>query len=160
MKSYMENRLEPIEDAPAAGDFLMQSEITWDTSSGLAGCGLILRSEEDFEKGEQYQFFMMRLENAPGWIMVYYKDGIAQYPITLGADYQFTDYIRDGRQSTNKIAILAKGDQITVFINGEGMRPMTNNKRSTGLIGMLGSQESGTSSCTFENTWIWSFDEP
>jgi hypothetical protein len=92
--------------------------------------------------------------------MVYYKDGIAQYPITSGADYQFTDYIRDGRQSTNKIAILAKGDQITVFINGEGMRPMTNNKRTAGMFGMLGSQESGTSSCTFENTWIWSFDQP
>lgn len=160
MKSYMENVYKPFEAAPAVGDFLMQTEITWDSTSGLAGCGLIVRSEDDLEKGEQYQFFMMRLQNAPGWIMVYYKDGLAQYSITPGGDYQFTSRIKDGRETTNKIAILAKGNQITVFINGEGMRPMTNDKRTAGMLGMLGSQESGTSTCAFENTWIWSFDEP
>jgi hypothetical protein len=160
MNSYGEEKTLPLEGLGSVGDFLLQSEITWDSSSGLAGCGLIFRSTNDLDKGEQYQYYMMRLENAPGWIVAYYKDGREQYGITLDGHFKFTSILNDKRQATNKIAILARGDQFTVFLNGQGMRPLTNNKLSEGMIGVLGWQESGTSQCEFNNTWVWSFDEP
>ena len=37
-------------------DFVLKTDVTWDSTGGLAGCGIIFRSEPNFEMGEQYVF--------------------------------------------------------------------------------------------------------
>jgi hypothetical protein len=159
LQTYGEERYQLLEGLAPLGDFLLQSEINWDTSTGLAGCGFILRSADDVDRGEQYRFAMMRLENMPGWDIEYHNYGEWQSTITLNNRLQFSNAIHDERKSTNVVAILVKGDQFTVFLNGQEMRTLTNNKLSKGLIAVFGWQESGTSRCEFHNTWVWSFDE-
>ena len=38
------------------GDFVLKTDVTWDSTGGLAGCGIVFRSEPNFEMGEQYGF--------------------------------------------------------------------------------------------------------
>jgi hypothetical protein len=159
MKSYGDILYDEFKDVGQVSDFLMQSEIKWNSSSGLAGCGFIFRSDQNFEKGEQYQFAMMRLQAAPAWDVEYWNYGKWQYTITLDGKLQFNNIINDEANSTNRIAILAKGDQFTIYINGKAMRTLTNNKLNEGSMAFLGWQESGKTTCEFNDTWLWVFDE-
>lgn len=72
--TYMEKTHYQITDDPVS-DFVLFTDVTWNSSSGLAGCGLIFRADDDFDVGGQYAFLIMRLQAAPAWDIEYYKWG-------------------------------------------------------------------------------------
>lgn len=136
------------------GDFVMRAEVQWNTSSGLAGCAILFRAEEDIVKGAHYMFPLMRLQNAPMYDLEYHKYGQWQETLTFGKT-QFTGAINDKQDSTNTIALVAQGENITPYINGEKMRSLPNSKLTQGLIGWGTFQESGTTTCTYQSGWVW-----
>ncbi len=146
-------------DIPEFTNFLLQTEIQWDSTSGLAGCGILFRSEKDFEMGEQYAFLLMRLQGMPLWEIEYWNYGQFQYVVTVDGHSQTTGNIRDTKNSTNRIALLADGDKFTMYINGEKLSTAQNDKRAKGLTALMAYQESGKSSCIFSNSWMWAFNE-
>jgi hypothetical protein len=157
--NYDENVFYKIETGNIS-DFFMQTVVTWDSTSGLAGCGLIFRADSDISVGKSYSFMLMRLQYAPAWWITYYEGGRGQYRVTVDGRPQFSDVIDDSKFGKNRVALLARGDELTTFINGKKFQTVKNNKKLDGDMGYFISQESGQTSCSFANTVIWEFDKP
>ncbi len=132
-------------------DFIYHSDITWESTGGLAGCGLIFRSDGDIHAGEYYTFAIMRLQNAPEWEMYYVKDGLWK---SMG--YKFVSAIDDKNGATNELVVVARGNTIQTYINGKKMTEIEYNKLSKGKVAEITWQDSGKTSCAFSDTWVWS----
>ena len=152
LDTYMEAHTDVDYPDLVVSDFVVHSDITWDSTTGLAGCGLLLRSGEDFSKGQQYQFALMRLAGKPLWDIEYYRYGQFQYNITGLRDAPGVNF-ESG--STNKVTIVVQGNKMTVYANGDKLGAGTDNKLTDGIVSFLAWQESGETTCTFTNSWLW-----
>ncbi|HMN59462.1 MAG TPA: hypothetical protein PJ988_03820 [Anaerolinea sp.] len=144
-------------DAPKTGNFILQTKITWNTSSGLAGCGIYFRQEAEKEDGAANQFVLNRLLNAPGWYISFYDLGQWQRNLT---EYVYSNSIDDRNDATNIVALVVNGRNISPYINGKKQRLVEDITLKDGLFALSASQESGVSTCTFSDTWIWAIDKP
>ncbi len=138
-------------------NFVLHTDVTWNTSSGLAGCYLVYRADGDLYKGKQYRMIMIRLQGLPLW-------GIGAFSNGRGDALLDDVYLPDGRLedtqgSTNKIVIIAEDTKFTYYANGERLGTVVNSKYSEGAIAFGALQESGTTTCEYENIWVWSLDE-
>lgn len=154
--SYMGVESSVLEDVGNISDFVFQSDVTWNTSSGLAGCGFLMRSEKDVKKGAQYWLNFFRLQNLPLWEVDYAKNG--QYVYPLNANNYTSGAIYDEQDSTNHVAVVAQGADISVYVNGELLGKLSDTKLKEGLLAFVVRQESGTTRCKFENSWVWAFE--
>jgi hypothetical protein len=143
-----------IDDAGSLKDFVIHADIGWDSTSGLAGCGLIFRADDDFKNGGQYQLLLIRLQSAPIWAVDFMKFGKVQFP--LNENNGFSNAIIDEPNSVNKITLVARGQNIFTYINGEKMVQLESSKQMEGKVGFLIEQESGKTECTFNNSWVYS----
>lgn len=137
------------------GDFVFHSEVTWDSSSGLAGCGLQFRSDGNFDTGKYYEFDLLRLQNAPAWYMYYARYGYIEKEMT---GYKFDSGINDAKDSQNTIDFVAQGNQFFPYINGEKKLTVESSELKDGLVYILAHQEFGKTYCKFQNSWLWSLD--
>jgi hypothetical protein len=157
---YATSWYQPIQELGVLKDFVVQTEIIWDTSSGLAGCGYIFRAREDWDLaiGDYYEVFMIRLQNAPKWYFDYYKDGRWVYTLpNRGGVY--SSKILDGKMSKNTLTLEARGETFTIYINGVKDRTVRNNKITEGRLAFQVVQESGSSYCKFTKGWVWAYDD-
>jgi len=152
LDTYMEAQSQVDYPDLVVSDFVVHSDITWESTTGLAGCGLLLRSAEDFTKGQQYQFALVRLAGKPLWDIEYFRYGQFQYNITGLRDAPGVNF-ESG--STNKVTIVVQGNKMTVYINGEKLGAGMDNKLTDGIVSFLAWQESGETTCTFTNSWLW-----
>lgn len=151
---YMITLYHEFGDNLIAKDFILKTDITWESSSGLAGCGLIFRSEPNFKKGAQYELATFRLSGLPVWFIVYADDG--EYikdvtgPLTAGA-------IEQEQGSTNSYILIAEEGKFTMYINDLRIGSYYDyaNNRLEGEFAFTGWQESGETSCEFNDSWIW-----
>jgi hypothetical protein len=99
-----------------AADFVLASDITWDTQYGGSGCGFMFRSNGNKNKPDQYMVLATRF--ATGHVVfLATKDGeIANfhdfYPKTEDRSFQ----IENG--TTNRLAVVARGNIIEIYTNG------------------------------------------
>lgn len=154
LDSYNEAIYIPFAEDLSASDFILKTEITWESTSGLAGCSLIFRSEPDIQNGEQYIFETLRLTGLPGWDIIYIKYNQVQKNVT---GFLTAGAINQEQGSTNKYVLIAEGEKFTLYVNGEriGSYYDFSKSRLEGQFAFLGWQESGESVCTYENTWVW-----
>jgi hypothetical protein len=131
-------------------DFVLQADITWTSTSGLAGCGFLFRHDE--LAASQYQFLAFRLSGAPVWVLWVYEDGLFAFD---AAGYRDTPALDVRQGSTNRVALIGRGDRFTVFVNGEDAGSASYNGPEDGATGLLARHESGDTTCTFENAWMW-----
>jgi hypothetical protein len=136
-----------------AANFIFSSEITWESSGGLAGCGLVFRVDGDLIRGKQYHLLTIRLSGFPGWDIEYWKDGLWQS--TLNGRAMTSKAIDQSQGSTNQIVLLADGGTFTVYANGERLGRVMGPALKEGKLGFIGFQDSGTTTCLFDNSWIW-----
>ncbi len=157
---YAQGFYQKIDDLGVLEDFVLQSEITWNTSGGLAGCGFIFRAPEDWdvEIGDFYEFTMLRVQYAPVWLFEYWKDGRWEYSMPGGSGVKSAN-IEDENETKNIVTLDVVGDTFTVYINGVKERAIQNNKIADGRLAFEVVQNSGTSYCKFENTWVWAYDK-
>lgn len=133
-------------------DFVVHSDITWESSSGLAGCGFLLRSEPDLNKGKQYQFFIMRQAFNPLWDIEYYQNGDFQGSVLWLTDAPALEYAAG---STNQVTVVVQKNLITGYANGQKLGRGVDNRLKQGVTAFLAWQESGETTCTFTNAWLW-----
>ena len=149
-----------IQELGVLKDFVIQSDITWDTSGALAGCAYIFRGPEDWDvqNGEFYDVTILRNQYDPVWMINYFKYGYYQYslPNSYGAS---SANIEDEKMSKNTLTLDARGDTFTVYINGQKQQVVENNKVAEGRLALEVVQNSGTSYCKFENGWVWEYNE-
>lgn len=151
------NLVQTIDDMPETGNFILKSEVTWNTS-GIILCGVIFRSEKNVLRGKQYQFLYLRLSGLPAWAIEVHDFGQFQNTPT---GVKFSDALNLTNNSTNKLFMVVQDETFTLYINDkrQGKYYDYSKQRSSGVIAFMGSQDSGEGSCTFENSWVWSLDQ-
>jgi len=157
---YATGWFRPIQELGVLKDFVVQSEITWDTSGGLAGCAYIFRGPDDWDVkiGDLYDLSIIRLQFAPVWMIDYFKDGRWEYTLPGMAGVTSSN-IEDEKMSKNILTLDARGPMFTVYLNGVKERTIENGKITEGRLAFEVVQNSGTSYCKFENGWVWEYDE-
>ena len=195
-----------------AQNFVISTDITWDTTTGLAGCGLALRSNGNQETLSQYLVIATR--GANGHVVFNSMlDGKAQNAIdyyAYGLDPKFDSH----NGTTNRLTVVGRGNTITVFTNGvqigqavagdapvlvlppipsqpsadaseeqkakfdkdladhdKQVAQIQNNFKPSlaivqsetpyferGFVAMVALNESATTNCQFNNTWLWIID--
>jgi hypothetical protein len=140
-----------------AGDFILKSDVIWN-ATGLLACGVTFRSEPNIEQGKQYQFIFLRFSGLPAWAIEVHEYGQFKNSPT---DIQYSAAVDQGNDATNQIILIARGEQFNLFINkvSQGRYFDYSKQRMDGAFAFLAVQESGTGSCEFENSWIWSLDK-
>jgi hypothetical protein len=138
-----------------ASDFVLKTEVTWEAEGGLLICGLIFRSEADFITGNQYQLLYMRFSGLPGWDIESYKAG--KFFSNVTGKIRFASAIKMDNGATNKFILIAEDNKFTVYINDQRIGSFYDDSkvRSDGRFAFYGTEEAGTSSCKFDNSWIW-----
>jgi hypothetical protein len=136
-----------------ASDFVIKTDITWESQGGLAGCGVLFRATTNLEKGAQYQFLTIRLSGYPGWDIEMWDGGKWQY--TLGNQVQQNKSINQENGGTNTYMLYVKDKAFTVFINGQKTKTLTDSKLTNGVLAFHVFQDSGSTTCTFNNAWVW-----
>jgi hypothetical protein len=146
-----------IDEDLSLKNFVMQSDVIWN-ASGIVICGAIFRSEASLEHGKQYQFYFYRLSGLPAYFIDVYQDSIWLNSITKD---RFSDQLDTSNDATNQFTLVARDNEFTVYLNGvrQGRFFDNSKQRSEGYFGFLAWQESGTGSCEFRNSWIWSLDQ-
>lgn len=150
---YGQFQYHPVVDTPVS-DFIMQVDVKWNTSSGLSGCEIFYRADKDMENGAYYRFPIMRLQAAPAWDLEYFKFNQWQETLTFGK-VQFTNFINDKNDDTNRLALVVRGTSMTTYINGEKLMTVDHKKLTDGRILLSTWQESGKTTCSFGDGWVW-----
>lgn len=139
--------------ATIATDFVIAADITWNTTTGLAGCGFLFRSDGNEEALNGYLMVATRGGNGQVAFMTLI-DGELGDPESWNAlgniDWQ--------NDATNHIALVVRGGQFMVYANGVQVRTFTppdNAQYERGFVAMVALSESGTTRCQFDNSWLW-----
>lgn len=143
-----------IADGLSAGDFVIKTDITWNTES-LIYCGLVFRADSRFDDGEHYEFWFLRFSGLPYWEISFW-DGY-DFIATASNGTHSSSALDQANGATNQIIIVAEEYAFTVFINGarQGKYVDFNSLASEGAFGLAAYHDTGESTCEFENTAIW-----
>lgn len=99
-----------------AADFVMASDITWNTKNSISGCGFMFRSNGDQNKPSQYMTLITRTGMGRiGWLAL--MDGEVSnfreyYPKDQDKNFSWFN------DSTNRLVVVARGDKISIYSNG------------------------------------------
>jgi hypothetical protein len=99
-----------------AQDFVLQSDISWDTEYGAAGCAFVFRSDGNQSSPNQYMVWMTRLTNGRV-VFTVFADGT----IVGGKDFYAhgIDPAFDGSNgATNRLTVVARGYDFDIYTNG------------------------------------------
>ncbi len=158
VNTYGESNYQLIDsDLTTVQDFVFQTDATWESTGGLAGCGFLFRAEEDLERGANYEFLTIRLSGLPVWWVWRVEFNTIQDDMTVKSP--FSSAINQKQGSTNTYTLIAKGNSFTFYANGDRMGAVFNSKLPEGLIAYATIQESGETSCTFENSWLFELNQ-
>ncbi|MFZ6029712.1 MAG: hypothetical protein ACOYYS_18515 [Chloroflexota bacterium] len=153
LSSYNSYNFKDLDPKMKLANFIIKFDVTWNSTGGLAGCGLFFRAENDITKGDSYRFATLRFSGAPAWDLEYWSNGRSDHFVS--GEVKFSNLIDLAQGSTNAYIIKMDGDEITVYANGGRMGTFNSSKRLDGKLAYMALQESGETTCTFSNTWVW-----
>lgn len=140
---------------PQFANFVLGVDVEWDSKTGWAGCELIFRSERDIVRGEHLVFYTYRISGLPAWDFMYVRFNQIQSYLT-DSHLHTNAAINQSASSQNHYVLLADGATVTAYANGTrlgtGTAPMA---LTDGEFAFSAFQESGVTTCTFSNAWIW-----
>jgi hypothetical protein len=99
-----------------AKDFVLSSDITWDTEYGGSGCGFVFRSDGNKEAPSQYLVATSRLANGHVFFAV-----MSQGELVVGKDFYANGIdpkFDASNGATNHLAVVAQGNTFTIYSNG------------------------------------------
>lgn len=145
-----------IAEGLIAEDFILKTDITWESTGGFAVCGFVFRL--DFDEVDYYQYGMLRLSGLPAWSIMGYDDGIGQYDIS---GVRTSGAIDQAQGSTNQVLLIAKEGRFTLYINDQRIGNFYDHSKRfrDGGFAFVARQESGVTTCTYDSTWIWLLEE-
>lgn len=134
-------------------NFIFKTDITWDSKTGLMTCGLAFRVKSDVENGPHYLFQTLRLSGLPAWDIEYWNFGNFDHNVT--GRVRTSAVIDQKAGATNHYVVVANKTLLTVYANGQRLSNAESTKLIEGMLAFFATQESGESTCKFDNTWIW-----
>ncbi|GEM_PF-848728 len=144
---------DPFAEDLEASDFVISTDVTWEATN-IVICGMMFRSEPNFEQGKQYQLLFLRFSGLPAWAIEYYRYGEFQKSVTT---VKFSDYLDLDNGATNHLVMWAEGGKFTIYINDTRVGDFYDYSESAyeGYFAFFAGQDAGQSTCTFDNTWVW-----
>jgi hypothetical protein len=140
---------------PVFANFVMGIDVEWDSKTGVAGCDILFRAEQDLSRGEYVAFETMRLSGLPYWDFVWYHFNQRQAYLT-GSDLKTNSAIKLDSGSLNHYVLVVDAATARGYANGTRLGTGTLPVAITeGRFGFQTWQESGISTCTFSNIWVW-----
>lgn len=99
-----------------ASDFVMASDITWDTEYGGSGCAFVFRSDGNKEQPSQYIVAASRISNGRVFFAVMSQGElvVARDFYANGIDPKFDA----SNGATNHLAVVGQGSTFTIYSNG------------------------------------------
>ena len=141
--------------ATVARDFVVSSDITWNTQYGTSGCGFVLRSDGNQDALNQYLVIATRGAGGHGGFVAMVNGqvdrGSAREVYAEGTDPAFSPQ----NDATNRLTVVGQGPTLTVYTNGTRVGQFTNDRFDRGFIALVALSESGRTVCQFNNTWLW-----
>jgi hypothetical protein len=155
--TYGTSIYEPIDEGEEYQTYIMHYDVTWESTSGLAGCGLIFHSEENLGSGKQYRFYAYRFSGLPYWTVELWN---ANWPPTSAMGRgRLNSAINQENGSTNSFTLVVKDQIMTVYANNVRLSNVPISSLSKGRIAFFVFQESGETTCSFDNAWLWSLED-
>ena len=158
MTTYQEELMPPLAENLVADDFILKTDITWESTGGLVTCGFNFRAEPNFEEGKQYRFEMFRLSGLPAFWISYLRYGFYEQDL---APWDTSSAINQDQGATNEVILFAEDGKFTLYINDQRIGQFFDysEKLVDGYLSYYAWQESGESTCQFDKTWIWLIEE-
>jgi hypothetical protein len=150
--TYGDSQYTLIDPTLVVSDFVFQTDVTWKSTGGLAGCGYMFRGDRNMRLGAFYEFYTIRLSGLPIWFAGFWDESYLKK--RLSPDYATSAAIRQKNGSTNTYALVAQGDVFTFYTNADRMRTVQDDHQSEGRFAYQVLQESGETTCVFKNTWV------
>ena len=147
----------PIDDGIDYSTYVLHANVTWESTGGLSGCGVIFHSEDNLVEGQQYRLFTIRLSGLPAWDIELWRYGVWQSTTT--GEVKVNSAINQENGAVNEYLLVVQDGVMGVYINGVRLSNVVISTRSEGRIAYMGSQESGETSCVFEDNWLWALGE-
>jgi hypothetical protein len=142
-----------------AEDFVLVSDITWNSRYAESGCGYIVRSDGEEENSNQY--FVGLTRGAEGHVLFgeQVNGKVEQDEVTDiyagGIDPRF-EWQND---TTNRLAIIGQGQEFTIFSNGTRLgKIIAKAGFDEGFVSFVAVNRSGGIKCDFNNAWLWKME--
>lgn len=153
LDSYSEALFQPFAGNTQYSNFVLHVNITWESTLGFAGCGIYFRSDENLEDGAHYEFLTMRLSGMPAWDVEYWKYN--EWQATLTGDVKFNNVIDYDDGHTNEYVLIAEDALLTVYANDVRLGAVSISTLSKGRFAFTAFQDSGETTCSFSDVWVW-----
>lgn len=159
LTNYNTHSWSPLAEHEVFSDFVLQTDVTWESTGGLAICGLWLRAESYEETSAHYKFVTIRFSGLPLWNLTYWKYDQLQAVLAPGGDANKSMYIDQDQGATNTYLFIAQGNLLQAYVNGHRLGQMTITSLTKGQLAGYILQESGETTCVFDNAWVWDLAE-
>jgi hypothetical protein len=129
-------------------DFVAQADVTWITDTGLAGCGFMFRADPQTET-----FYGMGVFRGGTGVAAFneWQNGVS----ARWDRYRDAPTTNPQNGATNTLAVVARGSQFSFYVNGQVVDTVSNADLPLGAVGFAAFSESGTTTCSFSNGWLW-----
>ena len=154
--SYGTIIFEPIDEGEVYQTYVMHYDVTWESTSGIAGCGLIFHAEDNLGLGRQYRFYSYRFSGLPYWTVELWEDG--GYVNSAMGRGKLNSAINQDNGGTNTFTLHVKDGIMTAYANNMRLSHVPISGASQGRIAFFAFQESGETTCAYENAWLWVLD--
>ena len=155
--TYGATIFEPIDEGTEYENYVLHYDVTWKSTSGLAGCGLIFHSEKNLGSGKQYRFYAFRLSGLPYWTVELWNYNWP--PTSTMGRGKINSIINQENGSKNTFTLVVRDEVMTVYANDVRLSHVPISTLHKGRIAFFAFQESGETTCAYENAWLWNLND-
>ena len=144
--------LDPQYQSFAVHNFVVQADVTWETRTGLAGCGFAFRAATETD---YYGMGIARGAQGVAVFSLFHN----KKPVNDKLQTEDAAAVRDRNGDTNTLAVVGIDNTFTLYVNNQFTEKIADDTLvSPGLVAFAAFSESGTSICNFNNGWLWVLD--
>jgi hypothetical protein len=127
-------------------DFVMGTVVSWQTASaGTTGCGLVLRTVDDTN-------YTLAYIDQTGGYGLSQREGDTFQPGIFGEIANF-------EVGTHHLLVIARDDILYYYVDGQYKGTLENNPVEGTVGDAVVNYDPISTSCTFNETWVWHWDE-
>lgn len=154
IEGYLQSDYENRFLATVSENMVVSTDLTWNTFTGLAGCGFMIHANGDEENGQDgYLLIASRGGNGRILLMTLVDGEVEEV-----AEFNYRTGLRWRNDETNRVAFVVRDNVFTAFANGENVGEIAapaDYQFERGFTAMVAVSESGATQCQFDNTWLW-----
>ncbi len=162
VEGYLQYQFKNFNLLTLVEDFVISADITWETDTGLAGCGFAFRADKE-EDPNAYSLGISRgVNGSVYWGILENGKPVKQNTESIGS-LALKDPNFDWQNgATNRVTIVARGQNFDIYTNGVYIDTLIGKSALAvpkGFIGMLAASETGRTVCNFNNAWMWHLEK-